>query len=94
MVIKRIFNHLKKDELWKDRTYVIASNESKLLQHVDRVIYMQEGRMEFEGSVEDFLKTNIYVRLSLSLDETNKNELLSISQHRSEVKVKFKMKKV
>jgi ABC-type multidrug transport system ATPase subunit len=38
----------------KEKTFIVSSNDYKLLEYSHRVIYMKEGRILFNGSPEEY----------------------------------------
>ena len=39
---------------WDERTFVLSTNNTKLLDFVDRVIFMDRGQISFNGTPEEF----------------------------------------
>ena len=48
---------------WKDKTYVITTNKLKMLEYVDRVVYVEKGRIIFQGDVVKFKETELFTEM-------------------------------
>ena len=52
-VIQKIMKELFDKEPWDKKTYIIATNNIKLINAADRLVYLSEGRVEFVGSRDE-----------------------------------------
>ncbi|EAQ6131910.1 ATP-binding cassette domain-containing protein [Salmonella enterica] len=51
----KIFNAFLKKIESSDKTLIISTNKREFISHVDRVIYINDGKISFDGSSENFL---------------------------------------
>ena len=76
-----IFEGIRSDSQWRDRTFIVATKKVGALKHFDRVIFMANGSIIFQGSFdelkeikefEEFLKiANSNKEGEKSMDEIN-----------------------
>ena len=51
---------IKSTEPWRGRTFLISTRNIKLLNYCDRVIFMNNGAITYNGDCERFMQTEIY----------------------------------
>lgn len=49
-----------------DDAVIMATHDLRLLKYVKRVVYLENGEIIFDGSVDSFLKTKIYQKVGVS----------------------------
>lgn len=49
----------------RDKTFIIVSNDKQLLNIADYVIYMKDGKIENQGTLDDIRKANVDINLLL-----------------------------
>ena len=59
-VTHKIMTSITQDPKWNQITYLITTNNATILKFVNRVFYMSEGVLAFDGTVEEFRKTSIF----------------------------------
>ena len=50
----RLLKTIKESERLKSKTFIFSTNNPAYLKHADRVIYISEGLIKFNGGFEDF----------------------------------------
>ena len=58
---EKILNSLLKGA-WKDRTRILVTHRLSVLKHVDRVIFMDHGKILQSGNYQELLRTNAQFR--------------------------------
>ena len=56
--------NIRNDEHWSKKTFMIATNNLKLINYADRVIHVTKGRVDFYGNPEEFKQSKQYQELS------------------------------
>lgn len=69
-----MFGQITNNPVLKDKTFIITANNYKVLDYADRVVFMEHGRILFNGSVEEFKKSKIDPNLAIYLNGKTKNE--------------------
>lgn len=64
-----VFNAITQHPKLMNKTFIITSNDYKLLEYCDRVIYLSDGRIQFNGTPEDYSATGIDSNLKKYLEE-------------------------
>ena len=74
-----IMKNIKTDAHWSAKTFVIATNRLKMINYADKVVHMNEGRVEFFGTPDAYLETEQYKSLnSTPLPEEEKETLILV----------------
>ena len=56
-------------ELWKEKTFIIATHSTKLLDYAEKVIYLKNGEITFFGEKERFKDTHDYIEVKMRENE-------------------------
>ena len=73
-VTAKILTNISQRSPWNTKTYVISTRSFKMLEFVDRVIYMKKGQITFSGSFEEFQKTQDYENYLRQMEEEKKQQ--------------------
>jgi ABC-type multidrug transport system ATPase subunit len=77
---------------WNEKTFVLSTNNTKLLEFVDRILLIEKGRIKFDGNFNDF-KQNPEFRLFLKEDQQKEeNRTLDQSKPKSSTKPEVSLK--
>ena len=71
-VTVEIMKAINKDP-WKEKTFILSTNNTKLLEFVDRVIYIENGSIRYFGSFEEMKKNP---ELTTILKESAEDEVI------------------
>lgn len=73
IVADKIMTSIKSDAEWANKTFVISTNNDKLVEYADRVIIMEEGKVRFLGTYEQLRKNpDLKYFIKGRYDESNK----------------------
>ena len=63
----------------KDKTRLLVTHAIQYASKADRIIYMKEGKIEWEGNYDELIKQEFYLNLNLHHHESNeeKHEIIS-----------------
>ena len=100
-----IFENIRSYPQWKDKTFIVATKKVGALKYFDKVIFMVNGSIFFQGSFEelinirefqDFIKVINATKAEKSLDEINelvdKQEELEVKRQVSKIIIKLSTK--
>ena len=59
---------------WKDRTFVISTNKLTMLEHANKVIYLDQGKVILSSTVQEFKNSQIYISLTTDTDLADQKE--------------------
>lgn len=76
-VCEEIMTSVRKDEFWKDRTFVFSTNNLGMLKYADRVIFMSSGEIIHFCSPKEIKSTLEYSQISLK-EEKEKIQVRNI----------------
>ena len=57
---QRLAKQITSTEPWIERTFLVTSRDLRLLDHFQRVLFMEKGRIVFDGSTEDYKMSEWY----------------------------------
>ena len=60
-VTAKIMEGIKSKPIWREKTFVISTNNIKMFDYADKVAFMRNGNVEFFGKYEDMLEVD-YIR--------------------------------
>lgn len=60
VVASNIMEDINNDPLWKEKTFIISTNNMNMLKYADKIIYIENGVLEFFGGQSE-LKQNGHV---------------------------------
>ena len=52
------------DDYWSKKTYIIATNNLKMVNYADKIIHVRKGRIDFYGNPENFKESEQYQALA------------------------------
>ena len=60
---------------WKNKTRILVTHRLSVLKHVDRVLFMSQGKILQSGTYQELLKTNSQFRnFTKTIEQTAANE--------------------
>ena len=62
IVTDKIMKIIRHSPHWESKTFVIGTNNDKLVEYADRVIHIERGTVLFNGSYDDFKRNSPYGR--------------------------------
>ena len=68
-------NNLNTLDEWKDKTFVISTNNTSLFKYADRIVVMEAGRIGFMGTHEELMKAKAFSDLITNLEKAREFEL-------------------
>ena len=75
-----IMENIRNDPHWSKKTFVIATNNLKMLNYADKVIHVKKGRIDFYGNPEEFKESEQYQ--ALACEAAKKDEELPLDEIR------------
>ena len=60
-VASKLLKTINTSQLLKDKTFVFSTNNPSYLAHADRVIYLRDGFIKFNGDYEAFQQSNEFM---------------------------------
>ena len=72
--------NIRNDPHWSKKTFMIATNNLKMLNYADKVIHVRKGRIDFYGNPENFKESEQYQ--ALACEAAKKDEELPLDEIR------------
>ena len=67
--------------IWREKTFLITTNNLNLLDYCDRVIVMSLGRVDFYGSTEEFREESLKKKKDIELMEERPEVRITLLFH-------------
>lgn len=77
-VSQRIMNIINSDEFWNKRTFLITSNNLKLMKYFDKVIFMENGKVVHFKKPAEMRKEPHFKEISLEIEEETTSKIVEI----------------
>jgi ABC-type multidrug transport system fused ATPase/permease subunit len=62
------------EDPWKEKSFVISTNKVKFLEYCDKVLFMKNGEIIFDGVPEEFKKSKEYLAFKTELEEDDDDD--------------------
>ena len=72
IIASNIFNKVLLDFL-KDKTKIIIKHDLTNLERMDKIIYVEEGKIKWIGNYKEFIESHYHAKLEKSLSQKNKD---------------------
>ena len=78
-----IMENIRNNEYWNQKTFVITTNNLKMIDYADKIIHTHKGKVQFYGLPEEYKKTEPYRMLSFEAvkkQETPMEQILELPE--------------
>lgn len=70
---------------WTDKTFIISTNNMRFLEYVDRILYLENGRIHFNGDYNQFSQ---HPRFSSFTNKEDKDVIIELEEEEDNYEVK------
>ena len=68
-------NTIREDDHYKERTFIFSTNNLKLVEFCDKVIFMEKGKIAFFGTPEQLKDTFEYKEMMISAQKERESRV-------------------
>ena len=80
-VTSKIMEIIKTEEFWSEKTFILSTNNPRLLDSCKRVIFIENGVITYNGDTEGFKNMHQYQEMILQQEqEEKKNRNIEVSK--------------